>query len=135
MSALRWRYRLMPYLRQAAAQAGATGLPVQRAMALAFPNDRLAWGFDTQFMCGDDILVAPCVRADHRLEVYLPPGPWCRFPTGERFDGGRVHAITLPLDAFAAFVPQGRSIPLADPVASTAAWGGEPLVPQPWRAD
>ncbi len=38
-----------------------TGLPVQRAMALACPDEPEAWAFDHQFFCGDDLLVAPCL--------------------------------------------------------------------------
>ena len=59
---LAFRYRLIPYLQRAVAAAVATGMPVMRAMALAFPGNALTRGHDTQFMCGDALLVAPIVR-------------------------------------------------------------------------
>jgi alpha-D-xyloside xylohydrolase len=103
MAALRLRYRLIPYLRAVVQESAATGLPVQRAMALAFPEDRASWAFDSQFMCGDALLVAPCLRADGRVEVYLPPGRWRRFPEGTTVEGGRILSLTLALDELAAF--------------------------------
>ena len=103
MAALALRYRLIPYLSGVMADAAATGLPVQRAMVLAFSEDRAAWAFESQFMCGDDLLVAPCIRADGKVEVYLPPGRWQRFPEGAAVDGGRVVSLTLPLDQMAVF--------------------------------
>ena len=95
MAALELRYRLLPYLWRAVEQACATGLPVQRAMALACPDEPESWAFDHQFFCGDDLLVAPCLEPGGRVRVYLPRGEWRRFPGGEpvhRRPGARVHA-------------------------------------------
>ena len=78
MAALELRYRLLPYLWRAVQQASATGLPVQRAMALACPGDRVARSFENQFFCGDDLLVAPCLQPGGEVEVYLPAGRWRR---------------------------------------------------------
>jgi hypothetical protein len=49
---LHWRYRMIPYLQGCALEAGQTGMPVMRAMALAFPGDRVAQGFEMQYMLG-----------------------------------------------------------------------------------
>ena len=48
------------------AQATRTGLPVMRAMPLAFPDNALTRDYETQFMCGDALLVAPIVRDRRR---------------------------------------------------------------------
>jgi hypothetical protein len=77
--ARRWfefRYRLIPYIMGLVAEAAATGLPVMRAMPLAFPEDRAARGFDGQYMFGPALLVAPVVRADNRVDIWLPEGTW-----------------------------------------------------------
>ena len=63
---LAFRYRLIPYLQRVIAEAVATGMPVMRAMPLAFPGNALTRGFETQFMCGDALLVAPIVAAGRR---------------------------------------------------------------------
>jgi len=121
-AALALRYRLLPYTERAVAAANRTGLPVQRAMALAFPAERAAWAFENQFMFGDDLLVAPCLRPGGRVEVYLPAGRWLRFPDRRPFEGGRAHALTLDWHELAVFAREGASIPLAPPVRRTDDW-------------
>jgi alpha-D-xyloside xylohydrolase len=115
-AALELRYRLLPYLELAMAQAAATGLPVQRAMALACPEERAAWGFDNQFFCGDDLLVAPVIRPGGAVEVYLPAGRWHRFPSGGAVDGGRAFHLRLALDETAVFARDGARIPFGSGV-------------------
>src|SRR5262249_42574349 len=53
--------RLAPYSRAAALQARAQGLPIMRAMALAFPTDPAVHGrqWQYQYLYGPDLLVAP----------------------------------------------------------------------------
>ena len=76
------RYRLIPYLEACLAAAERTGLPPLRAMPLAFPDQPEAWGFDTQYMLGPDLLVAPILAPGGTVRVYLPPGRRHRFPKG-----------------------------------------------------
>jgi alpha-D-xyloside xylohydrolase len=113
--ALKLRYQLLPTINQAVTSASATGLPVQRAMVLACPNERAAWGFEEQFMLGDSILVAPCLQPGGEVEVYLPAtisNQWRRFPSGDIFAGGCSHKLRLSLDEMAAFVPADNRISL-----------------------
>ena len=134
MAALKLRYRLLPYLHAAMVEASATGLPVQRPMVLAFPGERAAWAFENQFMFGPDLLVAPCFRPDGTVEVYLPRGPWRRFPVGERFEGGRTHRLTLALNEMAVFAPASRTIPLGPQVQHVGELDGEWRVVEHWGA-
>ncbi|MEO0880703.1 MAG: TIM-barrel domain-containing protein, partial [Pseudomonadota bacterium] len=116
MEALRLRYRLLPYIEKTIAQSCATGLPVQRMMAIACPDERESWSFDDQFFFGDDLLVAPCYDPSGAVEVYLPSGQWRRFlaDNGALHEGGRVHRLTLSLTDMAVFVRDGVHIPLGD---------------------
>jgi alpha-D-xyloside xylohydrolase len=134
MAALELRYRLLPYLWRAVQQASATGLPVQRAMALACPGEPAAWAFEHQFFCGADLLVAPCLEPSGRVRVYLPEGEWCRFPSGGHFAGGRTHELVLGLDELAVFARRGTGIPLGPPVRHTGELGVEPVVTETWHA-
>lgn len=111
--ALRLRGRLLPCLERALRQAHERGLPVQRAMALACPGDRLARSFENQFFFGDDLLVAPCLQPGGQVELYLPAGRWQRFPGGPTIEGGRTLRLTLALDEMAVFARAGADIPLA----------------------
>lgn len=117
MAALDLRYRLLPYLQNAIGQSAATGLPVQRAMVLACPDDRAAWAFEDQFFFGDDLLVAPCLRPDGVVTVYLPAGEWVRFPAREPFAGGCCHTLTLAATEMAVFARRHSRIPLGPAAA------------------
>ncbi|SEC75110.1 alpha-D-xyloside xylohydrolase [Rhizobiales bacterium GAS191] len=111
MKALGWRMRLIPYLRRAAGEASRSGMPVQRAMALACPDDPAAFAFEEQFFCGPDIVVAPCIRPDGEVTLYLPRGAWRRFPDGDKtIVGGRALTLRLALDEVAAFVREGAAV-------------------------
>lgn len=131
-AALRLRYRLLPYLQATMQTSHDTGLPVQRAMVLACPDERAAWAFEDQFLFGPDMLVAPCLRADGEVECYLPQGTWHRFPAGGTFDGGRTHRLKLSLDETAVFVRADAIIPLGPPVQHTAALNGVARVAEHW---
>jgi len=123
MAALSLRYRLQRYLQVAMHQACETGMPVQRPMVLAFPNDKAAWGFENQFMFGDDILFAPCFKPSGEVEFYLPEGQWQQFRLdgieSVKLAGGRTHAMTLDLNEIAAFVLLDRRIALNKDVKNT----------------
>ncbi len=91
---LAFRYRLIPYIMGASQQAVLTGLPLMRAMPLAFPHDRLARSFEMQYLFGDALLVAPIIAAGGEVEVYFPAGEiWHDLTTGERIVGGHTRVI------------------------------------------
>ena len=106
------RYRLIPYLERVIAQAASTGLPVMRAMPLAFPESALLRGFDTQFMCGDALLVAPIVREGGEVAIGLPAGGWYDLNTRQRHSGPRVLRYCAELDQFPVFGREGYALPL-----------------------
>ncbi len=112
-AALALRYRLLPYLWKTLAEAHETGLPVQRLMALAFPDTPPAWAFETQFLFGDDLLVVPATEPGGKVRFYLPEGRWHDWATGDVLEGGgRVYQRRLLLDEIALFARDGAAIPL-----------------------
>jgi len=134
--ALRLRYQLLPYLYASMAQSSRSGLPLQRAMALACANERAAWAFEDQFMLGDAMLVAPCLAPGGEVECYLPltlGKNWRKFPGGERFSGGRSYQMQMPLNEIAVFVVEGLAIPLGPALEHTETLGTAPLVDHYWR--
>jgi alpha-D-xyloside xylohydrolase len=116
---LAFRYRLIPYLETAIAQAVQQGLPVMRAMPLAFPGNALVRDFETQFMCGDALLVAPILRDGGDVEIALPPGNWYDLNTRQRFAGRQVIRYRAKLDQFPVFGREGRALPLGRAVQHT----------------
>jgi alpha-D-xyloside xylohydrolase len=109
------RYRLIPYLYSCAHQAAATGMPVMRALVMLDRNDRNAWAADTQYLLGPDVLVCPVTAAgvDH-LSVYLPPGRWYDFWTGEAHGGGAWKDVPVTLERIPMFV-RGGAVLLVGP--------------------
>jgi alpha-D-xyloside xylohydrolase len=110
MQALALRGRLLPYLQSVVAAAAATGLPVQRPMVLACPQDPASWAFEDQFFVGERLLVAPCLEPSGQVTVYLPAGDWVWLDGGEHLQGGRVHQLSLPLERIAAFTRPGDEL-------------------------
>ncbi|NLW89932.1 MAG: alpha-xylosidase [Clostridiaceae bacterium] len=82
----RLKCKLMPYLYSCAVESARTGVPVMRATVLEF-NEIGARTCDQQYMLGDALLVAPVLRRDHTVDVYLPEGRWTNYFTGETIDG------------------------------------------------
>ncbi|HSC98435.1 MAG TPA: TIM-barrel domain-containing protein [Casimicrobiaceae bacterium] len=116
---LAFRYRLIPYLERVVEQATRTGLPVMRAMPLAFPNNPLVRDFETQFMCGDALLVAPIVQDGGEVEIALPPGGWFDLNSKRHFVGRQVLRYRAKLDHFPVFGREGRALPLGRGVQHT----------------
>ncbi len=77
---------LMPYLYSLAVQAASTGLTAMRAMVLEF-SELGAVTCDRQYMLGDALLVAPVLRENGNVDVFLPKGSWTNFFTGEKVSG------------------------------------------------
>ncbi|MCC6867863.1 MAG: glycoside hydrolase family 31 protein [Burkholderiales bacterium] len=116
---LAFRYRLVPYLEASAAAASATGLPLMRAMPLVFPQYPLLRAYETQFMCGEALLVAPIVRPGGEVEVALPPGAWFDLNTRQRLPGRQVLRYRAKPDQFPVFGREGYLLPLGRTVQHT----------------
>jgi alpha-D-xyloside xylohydrolase len=98
-----------------------------RAMALAFPGHAPARPYETQFMCGDALLVAPIVADGGEVEIALPPGAWHDLNSRQRFPGQRVLRYKAALDQFPVFGREGYALPLGPAAAHTGEL--DPLLP------
>lgn len=115
-AALKLRYQLLPYIKKCMEEASENGMPVQRAMVLAYPGDEAAWAFENQFMLGEDLLVAPVYRPGGKVLVYLPQGSWLKLDDKSAYIGGKVHHMDLALDEMAVFVRADAELLLMAPV-------------------
>jgi alpha-D-xyloside xylohydrolase len=88
-------------------------------MALAFSAEPEAWAFETQFMFGPELLIAPILRPGGQVRLYLPHGRWRDFVSGESFDGGRSLELDYPLERFPVFARAATEIPLGSAVQHT----------------
>lgn len=68
---------LAPEIRALGEAHQRTGMPIVRALGLAFPGDVRGYDVRDEFMLGDALLVAPVVtQGATSRTVYLPPGEW-----------------------------------------------------------
>ncbi len=101
------RYRLLPYLYTAAANASRTGWPVMRALAIAYPDEPKYDKVMTTYMLGDNLLVSAFAKT-----VMVPPGVWHDWRTGAKVTG----PVELPVEKTpewggALYVKSGAIIP------------------------
>lgn len=128
-SALTLRYRLLPLLYTLMHDLTRTGLPPMRPLALHHPQDVRAVRCDTQFLFGEDVLVAPVTRAGHDARLaYLPEGRWLSFANFERIGatfGGQAD-VTVSADEHTVpvFLRAGGAVALTEPAlhTTTANW-------------
>ena len=129
---LAFRYRLIPYLEHVIRIAAHNGLPVMRAMPLAFPANALTRRYETQFMCGDSLLVAPILQEGGEVEIALPPGGWYDLNSRARYAGRQVLRYKAALDQFPVFGREGHVLPLGPAVQHTGEIGDAKSVEQLW---
>ncbi len=105
------RERLRPYIREVMREASETGAPVMRPMFFDFPEDKVCWETEDQYMFGPDLLVAPVMEIGMRSRsVYLPAGlKWTDAKSGKVYEGGQRVEVDAPVDVIPVFVREGKS--------------------------
>lgn len=117
---LELRYRLLPYLYSTVAQTHRTGMPLIRAMCLAYPREQKAALIDDAYLWGELFLVAPIhEKGATKRAVYLPPGDWYVYWTGERLTGGVAVSADAPLNTLPLYVKAGAILPLGPLIQHT----------------
>ncbi len=106
----RLRSSLFWYLYSAAYEAAFTGMPMARALSLAYPDRPAYDSIMTEYMLGRSLLVGAFDST-----ITLPDGTWTDFWTGEECDGNTSFSYTPPENRGGAlFVKAGAILPLQD---------------------
>ncbi|GEA31263.1 glycoside hydrolase family 31 protein [Clostridium diolis] len=103
---LKIREAMMPYITTLMEEAHKKGTPVMRPMFYDFPEDKLCWENESQYMFGPNILVAPIMeKGQTEREVYLPAGSnWTNAWTKEEMEGGQTILVDAPIDQIPLFL-------------------------------
>ena len=106
------RYKLLPYICNAMYQASTTGLSPMRPLAWEYPDVAGFLSEGTQFMFGDDLLIAPVLwpGATNR-EVRLPKGEWYDYWSGKKYEGNTSVTVVAPVNRIPIFVKAGAILP------------------------
>ena len=106
------RMNLLPYIYAQSKTLTAQGAPLVQSMAYAFGEQSSLYKFETQYMFGENLLVAPVTTPNGRnYKALLPQGDWYDLFTGEQFVGGTAIDEVPKVDKINVFVKAGSIIP------------------------
>ena len=113
--AIRFRYRLFPYLYSLMERAHETGLPIMEPLCSAFQNDPSCYDEGIDFMFGDSLLVANVVeKGAETRTVYFPEGQsFYDYYTRQKYEGGSTVEFPVNLGSIPMFVKSGGITPMA----------------------
>src|SRR5262249_50221649 len=110
--ALELRYRMLPYLYTAFAQAARDGGPISRPLVYAWPEDVSLANVEDEFLLGEALLIAPVLdEGKIRRSVIFPKGTWVDWHTGQRFSGPVRVEVDAPLDVLPIYARAGTIVP------------------------
>lgn len=86
---LKEREKLKPRLQKAFELYHSTGKAVVRPLVSDYSCDEEAFAEDTEYLLGEDLLVAPAFLGKNERKIYLPEGKWRNYFTGEIVECGK----------------------------------------------
>ena len=105
------RTQLLPYLYTYTWLAHTESVPILRPLYLQYPQLEQAYQHSHEYFFGEEMLVAPVLDPSGNRTVYLPPGQWIDFFTGQRHQGGATFTAHYAVDETPVFVREGAVIP------------------------
>jgi hypothetical protein len=108
---LRLREALVPYTYTLAHEANTTGVPIVRPLYLDYPTSDAAYTASGEYLYGDDVLVAPITSASGSTSVWVPPGSWTDYFTGQTFTGPATVTMSAPLSRMPVLIKAGGIMP------------------------
>ena len=112
---VRQRYEMVPYIYAMARKGYDEGISLCRPMYYDWPECPEAYSFRSQYMFGDDMLIAPVttpgVDGYAAVDVWLPEGSWYELHTGTLLAGGRTVTRHFAIDEYGIYVKAGSVLP------------------------
>lgn len=111
--AIEMKYRLFPYIYSYSREAYDEGWPLIRPLVLEYPEDVQTFNLNSQFLFGEELLVAPVVEEGAAYKkIYLPTGEWIDFNNKQNvYKGKQWIEYQLSLAEIPLFVKKGSIIP------------------------
>lgn len=113
---IRQRYEMAPYIYMMARKGYDDGLSLCRPMYYDYPQNKEAYEFRSEYMFGDDVLVAPATSPAKdgytMVRVWLPEGEWYEWHTGTVLKGGQIVERPFAIDEYPIYVKAGSVLPM-----------------------
>ncbi|MEW6423440.1 MAG: TIM-barrel domain-containing protein [Bacillota bacterium] len=113
--AIKLRYQLVPYLYSLLFEATQNGQPIMRPIFYRAPTvEALKPEFyETEFLLGPSLLVAPLMDPAPARSCYLPPGAWFSWWCGKERKGGQIYQTSPEEDTnLPLFIRENAIIPM-----------------------
>ena len=112
---VRQRYEMAPYIYAMARKGYDEGIALCRPLYYDYPECQEAYDFRSQYMFGDDMLIAPVTKPAENgfasMDIWLPEGQWYELHTGAMIEGGKVVTRRFALDEYGVYVKAGAVLP------------------------
>lgn len=117
LDAIKLRYQLVPYIYTMARKTYDEGLSLCRPMYYDYPMDKKAYKYQSQYMFGDDVLVAPIGEPMKNglssVKVWLPEGnDWFEWHTGTVLAGGQEILREFSIEEYPVYIKSGAILPM-----------------------
>lgn len=113
---IRQRYEMAPYIYTMARKGYDEGISLCRPLYYDYPEQEEAYEFRSQYMFGDDMLIAPVTRPAAEsgfttMEIWLPEGSWYELHTGTLLEGGEIIKRHFAIDEYGIYIKAGAVLP------------------------
>ncbi|MFW6268575.1 MAG: TIM-barrel domain-containing protein [Bacillota bacterium] len=134
--AVELKYQLMPYIYTQAKISADKGYPMLRSLFFEYPDDPTSWFIEDEYLFGSDLLVAPLMESgQEERKVYLPPGTWIDYQTGQVYQGTQWHEIKSGEIPVILLIKSGAILPKLEVAQSTAELNWEKVYIEVYNTD
>jgi len=117
LSAINLRYQLAPYIYTMARKTYDEGISICRPMYYDYPRNEKSYEYKSQYMFGDNILVAPIGEPMNNgksaVKVWLPESDnWFEWHTGTELIGGQEITREFSIEEYPIYIKAGSILPM-----------------------
>lgn len=106
------RENLLDYIYHSVIESHLSGIPMVRAMAVAFPEELSVVNIPDQYMFGKDLMVCPVVTDKDKRKITFPVGKWTDLWAGKTIQGPFYSEIDVSIEKIPVYIREGAIFPV-----------------------